>query len=225
MKTKFGAIVVDGRGKLGGHVFSKNAAGSYMRTKTTPTNPQTSYQTAVRVLFALISSGWSGLSNTVRNAWNDAVSEWQTTDVFGDLKKPTGKALYQRLNNQAQSAGFSAVTTPPAKVDIPDGVITFGVFSLGLGELDFTGLNITGTQRNQMFGTTKLSQGTSFVKNKLRQFYSDLAVNDDNAANFDAYVNRFGTPVLGDNIYLGVKYVMPNGQTSPMQVMKAMIIA
>jgi len=36
MKTLFGAIVVDGRGKLGGHVASKNRHGSYFRTKVSP---------------------------------------------------------------------------------------------------------------------------------------------------------------------------------------------
>jgi len=47
MKMKFGAIVVDGRGKIGGHVASKNRGGAYLRTKVTPSNPQTGYQAAV----------------------------------------------------------------------------------------------------------------------------------------------------------------------------------
>jgi len=42
MKTLFGAIVVDGRGKLGGHVASKNRHGSYFRTKVSQANQQVS---------------------------------------------------------------------------------------------------------------------------------------------------------------------------------------
>src|SRR3546814_3353017 len=52
-KVKFGALMTDARGKLGGHVFSKNRAGSYLRTKVTPVNQQTSYQTSVRALFEI----------------------------------------------------------------------------------------------------------------------------------------------------------------------------
>lgn len=225
MKLKFGAIVTDGRGKLGGHVFSKNAAGSYMRTKTTPTNPQTAFQTAVRVLFAAISTAWSGLTSTVRSQWIAAVSEWQKTDIFGDLKKPTGKALFQRLNNQAQSAGWPAVVVPPAKQDIPVAVITSAVFGLAAGSLTLAGMTVSATVRTQIFGTPALTQGTSFVKNKLRQFTSPDASDDDSIQVMDDYVTRFGLPVIGQNIYIGVKYVMSNGQTSPMQVLKASVIA
>ena len=40
-KIKFGMMMTDASGKLGGQVFSKNRGGSYVRTKVTPTNPQT----------------------------------------------------------------------------------------------------------------------------------------------------------------------------------------
>ena len=36
MKTKFGAIIVAGSGKINGFVASKNRAGAYLRTKVTP---------------------------------------------------------------------------------------------------------------------------------------------------------------------------------------------
>src|SRR3546814_4270875 len=89
-----------------------------------PVNPQTIYQTSVRALFGAISSQWSGLSQAVRDSFNGAVADWATTDIFGDLKNPSGKALFQRLNNQAQAAGLAAVVTLPAKVGLPDAVIT-----------------------------------------------------------------------------------------------------
>lgn len=43
-KIKFGMMMTDARGKLGGQVFSKNRSGSYVRTKVTPVNPQTTTQ-------------------------------------------------------------------------------------------------------------------------------------------------------------------------------------
>lgn len=225
MKIKFGAIVTDGRGKLGGHVFSKNNAGSYIRTKVTPSNPQTSAQTQARQLFGTISAGWSGLSEAQRNAWNSAVELWQTTDIFGDLKKPTGKALYQRLNNQAQSAGYSAVTDAPAKETMVEGVITEAQFGISGGLLRLTGVYSGADARLMIFATPKLSDGTRFVKNKLRNITNEVANSYDDTVAFDDYVARFGDVNIGDNIYVGVKYVLANGQASPMQTIKAVIVA
>lgn len=224
MKAKFGAIVVDGRGKLGGHVFSKNAAGSYMRTKTTPTNPQTSYQTAARALFAAISAAWSGLTDAVRASFNSAVADWQKTDIFGDLKKPTGKALFQRLNNQAQSAGWSAVTTVPAKAELPDAVVTAATIDIANDTIVLTGMDTAATTRVMLFGTPTLTPGTSFVKNKLRNFSNQLASTYVSGTAATDYYTRFGNPSLGDNVYLGVKYVLASGQASPLQIIKATIV-
>ena len=76
MKLKFGAIVTDGRGKIGGHVMSKNRGGAYMRTKVTPSNPRSTAQTTVRSHLTTLSQGWRGLSATAIAAWNSAVSSF-----------------------------------------------------------------------------------------------------------------------------------------------------
>jgi len=66
MKIKWGAIVVDGRNKIGGHVASKNRAGAYLRTKVTPVNPNTGYQAGVRNTLSTLSSGWRALEEAQR---------------------------------------------------------------------------------------------------------------------------------------------------------------
>ena len=118
-KLKFGMIVTDMRGKLGGHVFSKNRSGAYSRTKVTPVNPQTASQTAVRSLFAQISQGWSGLTQANRDSFNGRVADYSKTDVFGDLKNPSGKALYQRLNQNLGISNQSLITVAPSPVGVP----------------------------------------------------------------------------------------------------------
>ena len=60
MKIKWGALMVDGRGKIGGQVASKNRAGAYMRNKVTPVNQQTSYQLTVRNRLSYYSQNWGG---------------------------------------------------------------------------------------------------------------------------------------------------------------------
>lgn len=223
MKIKWGALVVDGRGKLGGHVAAQNRGGSYLRTKVTPSNPQSTFQTGVRNLFGNISAGWSTLTASQRAAWNSAVDDWKRTNIFGDLKIPSGKALYQRLNQQAQVVGYSALDTPPAKEDIPDSNVVVVAIDTTAQTITPTGL-YNGTDATvQYFSSGVVSAGTSFVKNLMRVFgHSNGAAFHPSTA-YTHYVIRFGAPTPGEKIFIGFKIVLPTGQASPMQVVEAIV--
>lgn len=225
MKIKFGAIVVDGRGKLGGHVFAKNLGGAFMRTKVTPANPNTGSQAGVRSLFGAISAQWSGLTAAQRSAWNNAVANWQNTNIFGDLKKPSGKALFQRLNNQAQSAGLSGFTAVPAKLEMPDDIVSAVVISIAGATLTLTGANTDATTQVVIGATPVLSAGTSAIGTKARQIYAAAGNTELSEYAYAAYVAKFGVPAVGDNILITVKYVLASGQASPQQIIKASITA
>lgn len=224
-KIKWGALVTDGRGKLGGHVLSKNRAGSYIRTKVTPVNGRTQAQMRVRAIFAGITSAWSQLSKTQIAAWNAAVDEWQRTDIFGDLVKPTGKNLHQRLNQNAQLANFAPLLVPPIKQDLPENQITKATINITGGQIVFTGLPLAGTGKVIQSGTPAVSRGTTFVKNRLRIFQTRIITGMAQTDSYDAYVLKFGVPEVGDKIFLAVQYVLDTGQVSPMQVLEADIIA
>lgn len=222
-KIKFGMMMTDARGKLGGQVFSKNKGGAYVRTKVTPTNPQTAAQTTARSLFASISSAWSSLTAAQIAAWNNAVEEWKSTDIFGDLLAPTGKELHQRLNNQLQTVGGSALTSPPAKVALPDAPITAAAIDTTGTTITLTGAYTTTGTYVQVFATPVLSAGTSFVKNKLRVIYQVDAASYVAADAYTAYVAKFGAPAASDNVHIGIKYVGASGQATPRQTIKATV--
>jgi hypothetical protein len=225
MKIKWGALVVDGRGKIGGQIASKNGAGAYMKNKVTPSNPQTARQTAVRALFGAISAGWSALTTAQIAGWNGAVADWTNTNIFGDLKKPSGKALFQRLNNQAQSAGLSAVLTAPGKLDMPNSPVTAVPIGVAATTLDLSGADTSASTQVVVWATPPVSAGTKNVKTKLRQIYAVAGDSYVAADAFTAYEAKYGTIEVGQNIFVGVKYVLANGQASPLQVQKAAIVA
>jgi len=224
-KVKFGMMMTDARGKLGGQVFSKNRGGAYVRTKVTPTNPQTSFQTGVRAIFALISQAWSTLTGAQRESFNSAVGDWARTDIFGDLKNPSGKNLHQRLNLNLLNTGQSQVTSAPAKVTLPSDTATAADIAIGAGTLDFTGISTTVGTVVQVFATPVLTAGTTFVKNRLRQIYFADAASFVDTDAYTAYVAKFGAPTAGDNVYLAFRYVGDNGQVSPLQTLKATVSA
>jgi hypothetical protein len=206
MKMKFGAIVVDGRGKIGGHVASKNRGGAYLRTKVTPVNGQTSFQNGVRNLFTALSQEWRALTEEQRLAWNAAVADYQRTNIFGDTHSPTGFNLFQRLNNNLTNVGGTVIPTPllPAAVSpVSASSLTAvsGTQSMSLvlnAELD-------DNTAVKVFATAPVSAGKSFVKSQYRQI-SVLAPEATTPVNLlSAYQDKFGsTGIAGQKIFVKV---------------------
>lgn len=225
-KIKLSGIgVVDIRGKLNGTIFSKNRGGAYVRTKVTPTNPQTVAQMFVRGVFAAISSAWSALSQLQRNSFNGFVAAYATTDIFGDLKNPSGKSLYQRLNQNLAISAQPQITTCVAPSEVPFAGLVSAAGDVSLNSFDMTTSGTTTGTKLLIFATPPLSQGTTFVKNKLRL----LTVRAGGPASVEniraAYTEKFGPLTAGANIYIGVKVVNANGQASPMETIKAAVTA
>lgn len=219
-KIKFGMMMTDARGKLGGHVFSKNRSGAYVRTKVTPVNPQTSAQSAVRSVLAVISAGWSSLTVEQRQSFNSAVEDWQTTDIFGDLKKPTGKNLYTKLNLNLSASGQSLISSAPDKQEF-----------LALENASFTINSTTNIFTFNSFPplsdavyvlefTPQLSQGTTFAKNRFRKIYVAMDISANAPSIQSAYEARFGNALASHNIQLRIKQVGANGQSTAPLILK-----
>jgi hypothetical protein len=222
-KIKLGAIVTDMSGKLGGHVFSKNKGGKYMRTKSTPSNPQSSAQMSIRGIFASISSAWSALTESSRLSFNGFVSAYATTDIFGDLRNPSGKNLFQRLNQNLSLTGQTLIDTCVAPESVPFANVDKATGNGALSSLALVYNGDTTGSRMLVFATPSLSQGTRFVKNKLRvigAFDGSVGGSLDIAGD---YVAKFGAIVGGSNVVIGVKVINANGQASPMETIKAVI--
>ena len=172
MKCKFGAIVVAGRGKLGGHVASRNRFGAYWRTKVTPVNPSTVAQQSVRSRLSGLSSAWRALTASQRAAWNAACDDFKRTDIFGDLRCPSGFNLHQKLNNNLLNIGQSVITTPP----MPEAVDTLTTMSIaaaaGAGTLAITYTPVIAADHSFIVrATPSVSPGKSFVRSEYRQIH------------------------------------------------------
>lgn len=209
MKIKWGAIVVAGSGKVGGHVAARNRAGAYIRTKVTPVNPQTISQISVRNGFTSNSQSWRGLTQAQRNAWNGAVEDFKRTDIFGDLKAPSGFNLYMRLNNNLLAAGQSVISSPP----LPSAVFAFTSLSV---VANTTGATLTATFAAAIpagvsvlvLATPGVSAGKNFVKSEFRQI-GILTVADTSPEDIAAiYGTKFGAlPTIGKKVFIGFKVV------------------
>ncbi len=206
MKIKWGALVVDGRAKIGGQVASKNRAGAYMRNKVTPVNPQQPAQTVVRNRLATFAQNWRGLSAAQRAAWNAAVSNFAKTDIFGDLKNPSGFNLYIRLNANIASIGGDPISNPPNLTSVDqfaDAVLTYvsGTDALSLAFTVTAGLD----NGYKVLATPPLSAGISFVKSEFRQITQGDITPTSPLNILTPYLAKFGSlGAVGTKIFVKI---------------------
>ena len=224
-KIKFGMMMTDASGKLGGQVFSKNRGGSYVRTKVTPTNPQTSAQSTIRGIFASISSRWSSLTDAQRASFNGYVQAYARTDIFGDLRNPSGKSLFQRLNQNLEISSQTQTDVCSSPVEVPFANLTTASADVSTAAflVNYRG-DLTGVKAI-VWATPQMSQGTKFVKNQLRQIAVLDGGNTGSEDIWADYVAKFGAPVAGANISIAVRVINTNGQASPLEVVKATVQA
>lgn len=202
MKAKFGAIVVDGRGKVGGHVFSKNKGGAYMRTKVTPANPQSNVQQSTRASLTRFSQGFRALTAIQIAAWNNAVESFKSTNIFGDIKNPSGINLYVRLNTLLVQSGNAAITTPP----LPTAVSALTSLSATADVSDdavliaFAPTPIPAGHTLMIYASKQASPGVSAFKGKqtfIQHFPATTATGVDIKT---AYEAKYGSLVAGQKI-------------------------
>jgi hypothetical protein len=223
MKAKFGSFIVDGRGKVNGHVISKNRAGSYIRTKVTPVNPRSTAQLTQRARLQGQSVAWRGLTATQRQSWIAGVKNFQRTNIFGDLKTPSGFNLYQRLNNNLLKAGQAAIVSAPAPANVATvniGVLTAtvagGVISLALSGAVPAATTVV------FRATPPLSAGISFVKSQLRVITTFAAASASPLVATAAYAAKYGAFVAGQKIFVSIEFVNNvTGQNSVQQITSA----
>ena len=208
-KIQFGMMMTDARGKLGGQVFSKNRAGAYIRSKVTPSNPQTLDQQSNRALLGSTSRGWSSLSAAERTSWNAAVVNWPRTTIFGSTAIPSGKSLYVELNKNLAALGETMISTPPTKEDMPILGLSTVVADISSTTITVNYSGDTGANVLQVRATPILSDGTSNAKNRFRVIYSSDDGGFSPADLYTAYVAKFGALTAGANVQFSIALISP----------------
>jgi hypothetical protein len=208
-KVKFGLGVAEIRNKIGGSVFARNRGGSYIRTKVTPLNPQTAAQVGARNLLTSYAQAFRSLSQDQILAWNNATTQWSTTDVFGDSVVPTGLALYVRLNSNISNGGGSSISVPPSPVGAT-ALTTLSLTAAVTGtvfDVTFTPATVPADHSLYIESTQMLSPGINNANSKFR--YIALA-SASTASPYDGYseqIAKFGSLVAGQKVYVRAKFI------------------
>lgn len=202
-KIMFGTAVSDARGKLAGIVYSKNAAGAYVRVKVSPTQSLTTRRGLVRERVTNLTKYWSGnLTADQVAAWNAFAKNNPVSDVFGRSQTLSGIQTFVRLNANILNVGGAQIDDPPANLAI-EGITTLTVTATaGTPALSiaFGPSPLPADHRLNVFATQQLPSGRTYTKSFLRWLTASSAAQATPLSVLTAYNNKFGALVAGSKI-------------------------
>lgn len=202
-KVKLGSNITDIRNSVGGHVFLKGRGGAVVRTSVAQQRTRTFFRAYMGSFFAITSQTWRTLTAGQRNAWNNAVEQWLSTDIFGDSIRPSGSNLFNRLNWWLSFEGLSMLTIPPLPVKLPVFNTVSFVISATTSSLVIT-TTFTGTTANTTvaaFATYGFSKGVSIPPDKF--CYTGGGNFFGTSANLYAtYLLGHATPLVGSRVFI-----------------------
>jgi len=167
------------RGKLAGSVYSRNKGGEYVKTKVTPLNPKTTYQSQQRANVSDLAKYYgTTLTDDQRTAWTNFGKSTNAKSVYGNGLILSGIAVFQKLNLIVLAAGGTLIDTPPIGLNVPsittaslDVAITIPTF-----KLTFTPTPLVTPQGLYLWATPALSAGISNFGTALRYIgFTDAA--------------------------------------------------
>lgn len=118
--VKFGAIVTDIKGKLGGHVFQGSKGGGTIRTGSMKGGgiikdlfPPGSKKQERKASFLNASKIWQGMTPEEKESWNNLLGVWTFTNKFGETVNRSGYAIFTAAAVNNQLVGQVVFRTAP----------------------------------------------------------------------------------------------------------------
>lgn len=171
VKIKYGGGVAQMSGSEAGRTYARNKGGAYIRNRTTPLNPNSTFQQTVRARVNTLSKAWGGtLTNAQRDSWIAFSAANPITDVFGESLQLTGAQMYLRLNARLDEVGATLLTSPPANLVVTalDSLVLDGDIGMGDFDITYTPTPVPANHVLVVRMTAGLSPGIRYVTNRLR---------------------------------------------------------
>lgn len=114
MKILLGALAAAASGQIGGIVASRNRYGPYLRNNSSPINPNTPAQQAVRSAMTQATQRWRDtVTAAQRESWQEYANGTPLRDVFGLTQIMAGNVMYVRVNAILIRYGETPVDAAP----------------------------------------------------------------------------------------------------------------
>lgn len=190
-------------GSYQGITSSRNRYGQYVRTRATPVNPNSTFQGTVRARMSANAAAWRDLTSIQREGWATLGLSMTRTDAIGQTYDLTGFQAFCSVNNNNLAAGNAVVDDAPA-LTTPDAIVTSAItLTAASFSIAYTPTPLDTGERLFAFASPQRSAGRSFEAD-FRLIQVGGAAGASPLSIFTAYEARFGTPVVGNKIFLSL---------------------
>lgn len=220
-KAKMKFLDVPQSGSIAGTTHSHNRAGQYTRNRRAPVQPRTARQTTIRAQFGANSSAWASLAAASQGAWVAYADAFPITDSLGQSIKLTGHQMFVTINTNLVNAGLASVTVPPGSNAVFGPAPVVFTFSHTTGG-SFTFTAGGATDKLLVAYSKPMSPGRSFNRT-FTQFASSAANTSPITVTTAAYAAVYGTPAVGQKIFLRVTPVSVLGVAGPPVFVSAIV--
>lgn len=208
-------------GKVGAHVAAHNSGGQYLRARTTPTNPNTTFQQDVRNAVRTLTTRWNTLTDEQRFGWETYGRNVTLRNRLGDQIKISGIAHYTRSNSPRFQAGLPIIDNAPGVFDLGDifsGIDTIDVGAT-TGTLTFSPtadwiVNATGSENSLLlYASRPQNPSINFFKGPYR-FCAEVNSQQASTGTFTFTLPFAGTLGLNQQIFTTSRVTRGDGRLS-----------
>lgn len=169
--VKYGGGIAQMSGKLGGNVYARNSGGNYVRTFTSPINPNTDRQVLVRAVLAFLTTRWSDtLTEVQRTAWNLYAASVTVLNRLGESIHISGFNHYIRSNAFLKRWNLTLIDNGPVIFELPAHDPTFAITASEATQLISVTFDNTMDWADETGGYLELYQGSP--QNAQRNFFA-----------------------------------------------------
>lgn len=191
-------------GSVAGVTSSRNRFGQYRRSRAIPVNPNSSFQGTQRARLAAAAAAWRDLTSVQRAGWNDLASGFTRTNSLGETYNMTGFMCYVSCYANCAAAGVSVLSDAPS-LSTPSTPLTATItLTAAAFSIAYTPTPLGTGIRMFTYVSLQRSAGRAFENDfRLLQVSAAAAASPVNA--FSAYQTRFGTPVVGNRVFVALR--------------------
>lgn len=204
-------------GSYQGMTASRNRFGQYMRTRASPVQPRTSPQLNQRARMTTNAAAWRALTDAQRAGWLSLGLSITRTDSLGSSYSMNGFMAYCSVNNNKLDAGDAAVSDAPAIVTPGDLISATVTLTAAAFSIAYTATPLAAGVRLFIWVSPQKSAGR-FFNGDYRLLSVTAAAAASPANVLAAYTARFGVPVVGKRIFIGLQTYNGGFKGSPFNV-------
>lgn len=212
-------LIASASGSLAGITASRNKGGQYFRRRAVPTNPNSTYQQAVRGYLNTLSNLWlNTLTAAQRVAWDTYAANVPLLNPLGDPINVTGLNMYVRSNVALLQAAMTRVDDAPTTFNLGDYTNPSFAYDATASEIDVTFDN-TDAWANEddaamlVYGSRQQGASVIFFKGPYR-FAGTIDGDSATPPTSPAAISAPFPAVAGNNCHCRIVVVRADGRVS-----------